>query len=283
MGRLGSALRARVAGGGRAVVPYLMVDRGRRARLPTTVRALATAGATALELGFPFSDPIADGPTLEAAHGRALEHGTDWTDLLGQLRVASRELRTAVMTYANPLWAHGLARSLAELARAGASGLIVPDLSYEEAGPFAAAARRSGLDLVLLAAPSATPGRIAEIAGRSRGFLYLVSRYGTTGARSPAPARELGPLVRAAHRARPGLPVLIGFGVRDAPSTRAALASGADGVVVGSALEEVLARRVRPSAVASWLGRIVRAAEDDGTPPAGRPADKAVARAVGQR
>ncbi len=266
MQRLSAALRDRASDGRRAVVPYLMVDRARRDRLPATLAALGDAGAAALELGFPFSDPIADGPTLELAHGRALEHGTDWSDLRAQLRLASGRFPTAVMTYANPLWARGLDRALGDLATAGASGVIVPDLSYEEAGPWTAAARRAGLALVLLAAPSASPERVAEIARRSRGFLYLVSRYGTTGARRPAPARDLAPLVRAAHRARPDLPVLVGFGVHDGPTARAALASGADGVVVGSALEELIAGGSSPRGLGSWLTRIVRAADGSGTP-----------------
>jgi tryptophan synthase alpha chain len=242
------------------VVPYLMVDRGRRSRLPATARALREAGAAALELGFPFSDPIADGPTLEVAADRALRHGTRWADLLGQLREASRELPTAVMTYANPVWARGLDRAATELRSAGATGLIVPDLSLEETGPWSTAARRAGLSLVLLAAPSSSPRRTEAIARASRGFLYLVSRFGTTGAADPAPARELRPLVGAAHRASPRLPVLVGFGVHDGPSARGALESGADGVVVGSALEREIAGGASPRDAGRWLARIVVAA-----------------------
>jgi len=257
---LDATLRAVRADRRGAVVPYLMVDRGRRTRLRPTVRALRDAGAVALELGFPFSDPIADGPTLEAAADRALRHRTRWADLLGQLREASGELPTAVMTYANPVWARGLDRAAAELRASGATGLIVPDLSLEETGPWAAAARRAGLALVLLAAPSASPGRTAAIARASRGFLYLVSRFGTTGSADPAPARELRPLVGAAHRAAPRLPVLVGFGVHDGPSARAALESGADGVVVGSALEREIAAGASPRDAGRWLARIVAAA-----------------------
>jgi tryptophan synthase alpha chain len=236
-----------------AIVPYLMVDRRRGARLAPTVRALAESGATALELGFPFSDPIADGPTLEAAADRALGHGTRWTDLLAQLRVASRILPTAVMTYANPVWAHGLSRATRELAQAGATGLIVPDLSLEESGPWRAAAVNSGLAPILLAAPSASTARTATIARASRGFLYLVSRFGTTGAGGRASGGELGPLVRAAHRASPRLPVLVGFGVHDRVSAREALRTGADGVVVGSALEQRIDTGAAPAALGRWL------------------------------
>ena len=258
---LARALRAAAHAGRGAVVPYLMVDRARRGRLGPTVAALADAGATALELGFPFSDPIADGPTLEAAADRALTHGTTWADLLGQIASASSRLPTAVMTYANPVWARGLPRAVRELHRAGATGLIVPDLSLEEAAPWRRAARAAGLSLVLLGAPSASPGRIAQIARRSEGFLYLVSRFGTTGRRDPAPSSQLQPLVDASHRAVPELPVLIGFGVHDPASARAAVASGADGVVIGSALEEVVGTGAAPRKIGSWLVPIVRAVQ----------------------
>ncbi len=259
MERLEPALsRARAAGQG-IVVPYLMVDRAREDRLAPTVRALADAGATALELGFPFSDPIADGPVLEAAADRALEHRTRWADLLRAAQRTSRILPTAVMTYANPVWARGLGQATRELRDAGASGLIVPDLSLEEAAPWRRACRDAGIAHVLLAAPAASPARVARIARRSSGFLYLVSRFGTTGTRDPSPAQALGPLVRAAHAAR-DLPVLVGFGVHDRESARTALASGADGVVVGTALQVELDRGATPRAVGRWLAPIVAAA-----------------------
>ncbi len=262
---LADALSAVRAAGRRPAVPYLLVDRARASRLEATVRALAAAGAPALELGFPFSDPIADGPTLAAASGRALAHGTRWSDLLFALRRASRHLPAAVMTYANPVWAHGLEAAARELRAAGASGLIVPDLSLEESGPWRAACRHAGLELVLLAAPSASPERVARIATGSSGFLYLVSRYGTTGAGAPvAPARELASLVAAAHRARPRLPVLIGFGVRNAATAAAATDTGADGIVVGSALQEQIDRRLGPERLRTWFAAIVRGANPAG-------------------
>ncbi|MGA8663627.1 MAG: tryptophan synthase subunit alpha [Thermoplasmata archaeon] len=235
------------------LVPYLLVDRGRRDDLLVTVTALRDGGATALELGFPFSDPIADGPVLEAACGRALRAGTDWDDLVRSVRTAARILPTAVMTYANPVWRHGLAPALSQLRAAGATGLVVPDLSYEESGPWRAAARSCGLDLVLFAAPGSSPDRVERIARHARGFLYLVSRYGTTGGGASRSARELAPLVRAAHRAAPDLAVLVGFGVRDRRTRDLALESGADGVIVGTALEEQLARGRGSRSVRDWM------------------------------
>ncbi|HTS32354.1 MAG TPA: tryptophan synthase subunit alpha [Thermoplasmata archaeon] len=255
--RLGKAL---VRGRGRApyLVPYILVDRARSGRLGATVRALRDGGASAVELGFPFSDPIADGPVLAGASGRALGHGTTWRDLLRGVRTAAPLLPTAVMTYANPVWRRGLDVALEELATAGASGLIVPDLSWEESGPWRAGARRAGLDLVLFAAPGTSLERVGRIAAQARGFLYLVSRYGTTGTGATQSAKELRPLVDAAHRSAPRLSVLVGFGVRDRASRDAALSSGADGVIVGTALEERLAAGVSAAALTRWVAELVR-------------------------
>jgi len=165
-------------------------------------------------------------------------------------------LPTAVMTYANPVWQEGLADGLHDLASAGASGLIVPDLPFEESPPFRTAARAAGLDLVLLAAPGSPRARTRALARASRGFLYLVSRYGTTGSRSGAGAVDLAPIVRTAHEAAPSLPVLVGFGVRDRATAAAALRSGADGVVIGTALEERLDAGTTPDGLRRWLRSI---------------------------
>lgn len=257
--RLADSLRQVRATGAPIVVPYLMVDRERLPGLRTTVGALRDGGAHALELGFPFSDPIADGPVLEAAAGRSLDHGTHWKDLLTACRVASAILPTAVMTYANPVWQEGLRSGLEQLGRAGASGLIVPDLPFEESGPWRSAAQAEGVALVLLSAPGSPEERTRRLARASRGFLYLVARYGTTGAARRDPTVDLGPIVRTAHRAAPELPVLVGFGVRDRETASRALRSGADGVIVGTALEELLVRRPGSSAVSAWVRAIASA------------------------
>jgi tryptophan synthase alpha chain len=250
--RLGDALGA-ARRDGPLLVPYVLVDRRRRARLPKLLAALRAGGASAVELGFPFSDPIADGPVLAAAEGRSLAAGTAWSDLLDQARLAAPVLPTAVMTYANPVYAHGLDEALAELRSAGVTGLIVPDLSLEESGPWRRAASATGIDLALLAAPGVGSGRVVRIARASRGFLYLVSRYGTTGAGAAQGRAELAALVRAARSGHPGLPVLVGFGVRDVHTAAAARATGADGVVVGTALEERLAAGATDAQVARWM------------------------------
>jgi len=257
--RLAESLRVARSTGRPIVVPYLMVDRARTKAIRRTVEALREGGANALELGFPFSDPIADGPVLEEAAGRALRNGTRWRDLVAACRVTSRILPTAVMTYANPVVQEGLGPGLRELSRAGASGLIVPDLSLEESLAFRSAARRAGLALVLLAAPGSDPARVEKIARRSKGFLYLVSRYGTTGATKNNASVDLRSIVRTAHRASPKLPVLVGFGVRDRASAARALSSGADGVIVGTALEELLRRDAGATRISEWVRSIASA------------------------
>jgi len=236
-----------------------MVDAGRRTALLPLVRACRRAGVTGIELGFPFSDPIADGPVLQAAASRALHDGTDWQDLLAALRAASRELPTAVMTYANPVFHHGLQTACNDVARAGGSALIVPDLALEESGPWRSAAHRAGLSLVQMGSPATPVARVRALAEATLGFLYLVSRFGTTGRGRQAPGSELRSLVSAAHVIRPDLPVLIGFGVRTAQDLGPVRATGADGAIVGSAVEEILSRSTAPDRLERFLRPLVRA------------------------
>ncbi len=271
MPRVADALSLARSQGRAALVPYVMVDRARTRRLRSVVEAALEAGASALELGFPFSDPIADGPILQATADRALSNGTDWSDLVESLEIASALLPTAVMSYANPFWRHGLDHSLRSIARAGASGLIVPDLSLEEAPPWIAAAGRHSINLVLLAAPGVSERRTVRLARATRGFLYLVARYGTTGTALSAERIDLTPIVRTAHRAAPRTPVLIGFGIKDPATAAQALAYGADGVIVASALEERFVRAFGAATVRRVLGPIDRTLRARGVSPPSRP------------
>jgi tryptophan synthase alpha chain len=242
-----------------SLLVYLMVDAARRTKLVPLARACREAGVTGIELGFPFSDPIADGPVLQAAALRALENHTTWRDLLEGLRRVSRELPVAVMTYANPVFHHGLAHACREIASAGGSGLIVPDLPFEESGPWRSATHREGLALVQLGSPATPLSRVRVLTRASSGFLYLVSRYGTTGRGRHAPGVELKSLVRAAHAARADLPVLIGFGVRTAEDLAPVLATGADGAIVGTAVEEVLSKSMDPRRLFDFIAPLARA------------------------
>ncbi|MFZ0829612.1 MAG: tryptophan synthase subunit alpha [Thermoplasmata archaeon] len=241
----------------RSLLVYLMVDARRRAALLPLVRACQAAGVSGIELGFPFSDPIADGPVLQAAAARALQSGTGWDDLLRSVQAVSKELPVAVMTYANPVFHHGLAIACRAIAHAGGSGLIVPDLSIEESGPWRVAANQAGLSLVQMGSPATSIPRVRVLAGASSGFLYLVSRFGTTGRGQRVPTNELRARVAAAHSARPELPVLIGFGIRRAADLAPVRATGADGVIVGTAVEEILSRSSDPGLLLRFLRPLV--------------------------
>lgn len=256
---LTEALAENRAAGRRSLLVYLMVDSDRRKALVPLVRACAAAGVTGIELGFPFSDPIADGPVLQAAASRALEHGTTWHDLIQSLRAVSAELPVAVMTYANPVFHRGVTRACQEIAAAGGSALILPDLSLEESSQWRREAHRAGLALVQMGSPATSLPRVRNLAKATSGFLYLVSRFGTTGKGDAVPMSQLRARVGAAHLARPDLPVLIGFGIRKRSDVTPVRATGADGAIVGSAVEEVLVRSTDPRRLVGFLRPIVRA------------------------
>ncbi len=231
MGRLEEALRARRDAGGRAFVPYVTggypgVDAG-------LLRRLEAAGADAIEVGIPFSDPVMDGGVIQEASAEALRRGTRPSDVLAAIRDAAIEVPIAVMTYVNPVHRHGIGRFLDDADAAGVAGLIVPDLPVDESAELEEAAAARGLDAVLLAAPGSTPERLAEIGRRSRGFVYCVAAYGVTGARDhlDAAARDLVDALRP----HTDLPLLLGVGI-GTPEQAAEACTFADGVVVGSAL-----------------------------------------------
>ncbi len=257
--RLAEVLADRRHQGRGSVLMYLMVDSARRGKMRSLARTARGAGVAGLELGFPFSDPIADGPVLQAAAASALAHRTGWGDLLEALATVSEELPTAVMTYANPVYRRGMGRAFREIQRCGGSAIILPDVSYEESGPWRREAERFGLSFVQMASPASSPRRVARLAHACSGFLYLVSRFGTTGRGLLSPLAVLRNRVQASHRARPDLPVLVGFGVRNVEDLAPAIQSGADGVIVGTAVEERLARRPDARGLESLLTSISRA------------------------
>ncbi|MCI4353451.1 MAG: tryptophan synthase subunit alpha [Thermoplasmata archaeon] len=242
-----------------SLLVYLMVDAARRRRLPSLVRGCWEAGVTGIELGFPFSDPIADGPVLQAAASRALGNGTQWSDLLGAIGATADELPVAVMTYANPVLHRGLRHACRAIAAAGGSGLIVPDLALEESAPWVRASRRAGLSLVQMGSPATPASRVRTLARSSSGFLYLVSRFGTTGRGVRAPGSPLRVLIGAAHGVCPELPVLVGFGIRTSADVTPIRRMGADGVVVGTAVEEILSGSTEPARLLRYLRRLSRA------------------------
>ncbi len=210
-------------------------------------KALARAGTDILELGVPFSDPIADGPVLQRAATRALEAGTTLETVFAIARRIREEtdLALVLFSYLNPILRMGTVRVAKAAREAGFDGVLVTDLPPEEAAWAQPHVRKAGLDSVFLVSPTSPPARMAEAAKFSSGFLYVVSRSGTTGARQSLPP-DLAGTVRRARRQAGALPIAIGFGIATPESARRA-ASLADGVVVGSALvraaEEAGARR----------------------------------------
>lgn len=249
MGRLEDALRARRVAGGRAFVPYVTGGYpGVDARL---LRRLAAAGADALEVGIPFSDPVMDGGIIQEASAEALRAGARPTDVLATIGEAAVEIPVAVMTYANPVYRHGIGPFLDAATTVGVAGVIVPDLPVDESTELEEAAGARSVDTVLLAAPGTAAERLGEIGRRSRGFVYCVATYGVTGARGrlALTARTLVDDLRP----HTDLPLLVGVGI-GSPDQAAEACAFADGVVVGSALMTL--------AVAGDLDGVVRLASE---------------------
>lgn len=200
------------------------------------VPELAEAGADVIEIGIPFSDPIADGPTLQAAAGRAIKAGATASGVLRaveQIRAAGCEVPIVLMTYLNPILSPSLSSFCERAAKAGADALLIPDLPLEEAVEVRKYTTAAGLALPLLAAPTTADARLAAIGAAAEGFLYYVSVTGVTGAKAELPADLPAQLDRARRAAR--VPVVVGFGI-STPEQARALATHCDGVVVGSAI-----------------------------------------------
>lgn len=210
------------------------------------LRALEAAGADAVEVGIPFSDPVMDGGVIQEASRRALEAGAHPADVIAMVGEAALSIPVAVMTYVNPVLRRGLDRFLDEARDAGVAGIIVPDVPVDEAFELGAAAGTRGLDVVLLAAPGTAQERLAVIAENAHGFVYCVGTYGVTGARASLSAS--GRQVVEALRPLSDLPLLVGVGIAT-PALAAEACGFADGVIVGSALMERLVAGDRAGSV----------------------------------
>jgi tryptophan synthase alpha chain len=225
---------ARAEGRRAALMPYLMAGFPSLETSAAIAEAYVEGGADLIELGIPFSDPLADGPVIHAAAVEALRGGVDVVSALGVARAVSDRVPVIVMCYANPIFARGLERFVDMLVEVGACGLIVPDLPLEEAPEMLAACDQHGVALVPLVAPTTPPERLSQIGARARGFLYTVSVTGTTGERA-ANAGGL-PEVLARAKSHTDVPVAVGFGIGTPEQAAAAASAGADGVIVGSRL-----------------------------------------------
>jgi tryptophan synthase alpha chain len=221
-------------------------------------QACVQAGADVLELGLPYSDPLADGPVIHDAATRALAAGANVAAVLEVARALSGSVPVVLMCYANMVFAPGVRSFLERLEQSGACGLIVPDLPQGEADEVLAASDERGLALVPLVAPTTTPERLALIGRRARGFLYTVSVVGTTGERSTLGERFADVVARA--RACTEVPVALGFGISTPEQARQAADAGADGVIVGTRLVRAAGEADEPAgAVGSIVGELAAA------------------------
>jgi tryptophan synthase alpha chain len=256
MGPLEAALRSGREAGRKLLVPY--VTGGLVPSWADVVEAVVAAGADAVEVGIPFSDPVMDGPTIQEASARALAAGATPEGILDELGDRRPGAPLAAMTYMNLVERAGYEPFAARLAEAGVAGAILPDLPLDEAGPWAEAAGKVGVETVLLAAPTTPDPRLQAICDASRGFVYGVGLMGVTGERDRLATSAA--LMARRLKAVTDKPVLIGVGV-STPGQARELCAHADGVVVGSALVRVLLDGGGPEEAAAFVGRM-RAALD---------------------
>ena len=236
VGRIRSAIAKRQGDATAAFMPYVLLGYPSRMESAAMVRMLADSGADLFEFGFPFSDPLADGPTIQAATHRVLLNGMttrDCLDIAKELRDAGITQPFCAMSYYNPIFNYGLDRFIEDAAQAGFDGFIIPDLPPDEGEEMEVACRDAGLALIYLLAPSSSRERVELVTEHSTGFIYLVSVLGTTGARASLPS-YLADLV-AQVRANTDTPACVGFGVSNGAQA-AQVASIADGAIVASAL-----------------------------------------------
>ncbi|MYB09503.1 MAG: tryptophan synthase subunit alpha [Acidimicrobiia bacterium] len=247
-----AALRARRSQGGNALVPYLTGGLG---DWQTALAAAADAGADAIEVGIPFSDPVIDGPVIQEANDRALADGVTPLSVLDALGRLDIGVPLAVMTYYNIAFRFGLERFASALAERGVAAAILPDLPLEEAGPWAEAADAAGVETVLLAAPTASDERLARICARTRGFVYGVGLLGVTGVRDELASSAV--VMAGRLKQMTDVPVLVGVGV-GTPEQAEEVCRVADGAVVGSAVVRQMLDG-GPAAVSELVGRFRQA------------------------
>jgi tryptophan synthase alpha chain len=266
MTRIDARFAALKREGRSGLVTFVMAGDPDPATSLAILRALPQAGADVIEVGMPFTDPMADGPAIQAAGLRALRAGQDMATTLALVRdFRAGDVVTPIvlMGYYNPIYIYGVARFLADAKAAGVDGLIVVDLPPEEDTELCLPALRAGLNFIRLATPTTDDRRLPAVLANTSGFVYYVSITGITGAAAPDADRVVEAVTRIKRHT--ALPVAVGFGVRDAASA-AAIARGAEGVVVGSALVEKVrvsldaAGKATPATVAAVIGLVAELA-----------------------
>lgn len=252
--RISTAIRSAASKGDPAIVGFLTAGHPRKDAFRDNLRALS-AGADVIEIGVPFTDPMADGVTVQRSSHVALQQGVSLRWILSELTEMPKvDTPLLLMSYLNPLLAFGLEKLASASARANVAGFIVPDLPFDESDDLRAALDPEGIALVQMVTPVTTPARLAQVCASSQGFVYAVTMTGTTGNNAAVPADVLGYLDRV--RAVSQVPVCAGFGIRGREQVER-LSGHVDGVVIGSALVEVLERNEDPAA---WLATLRRSA-----------------------
>ncbi len=243
------------ARGEAALIGYIMTGEPQLARTVEYIRALEAGGLDVLELGVPFTDPIADGPILQAAHARALRQGVTVHTALSLVRELrkSSELPILLMTYYNPIYRLGEESFARRCSEAGVDGVIIPDLPIEEASSWVNQARKYGLARIFFATPETDNERVKRICEFASGFLYLVSRYGTTGMTETLAPTVLPLLERVRPLVPEDLKLAVGFGLSTRAQIETVVRAGADGVIVGSALAARIAEGASPEALADYV------------------------------
>mmetsp|Transcript_12051 Transcript_12051/g.19444 ORF Transcript_12051/g.19444 Transcript_12051/m.19444 type:complete len:341 (-) Transcript_12051:531-1553(-) len=229
-----------------AFIPFIVAGDPNLDATEKALRILDDAGADIIEVGVPYSDPLADGPTIQAAATRALEGGTTLKKVIAMLKKTSPTIRAPIVlfTYYNPIYQKGFEQFVKEISDAGAKGLLVPDIPLEETGELSDVCKANGVDLVLLSTPTTPLARMKKIADASNGFIYLVSVTGVTGMRSDVASR-VEELVKSLKSVT-DKPVAVGFGISEGAQARQVVKWGADGVIVGSALVKALGESESP-------------------------------------
>lgn len=254
MSRIAARLAALKAEGRKALIPYVTAGDPYADATPEILHALAAGGADVIELGVPFSDPMADGPVIQKASERALARGITLERVLAMVRDFRRDddrTPMVLMGYANPVERYGVDRFVADAAAAGVDGVLVVDYPPEECEAFAAALKAAGLDPIFLLAPTSTEGRMAQVGRIASGYVYYVSLKGVTGAGHLDTEAVAAMMPRI--RAHVPLPLGVGFGIRDA-ATAQAVARVADAVVIGSRLVQILETEPREGVAAAARG-----------------------------
>ena len=252
MSTLHEAFAAAKADGRALLIGYLPAGFPSRGDDVAVIEAMVENGVDAIEIGLPYSDPLMDGAVIQAAVEQALEAGTHTDDVLRTVEAVARTgAPTLVMSYWNPIERYGVDRFATELVAAGGIGVITPDLTPEEAGPWIAATDAAGIDRVFLVAPSSTDARIATVAAASSGFVYAASTMGVTGTRTSVGEAARSLVERT--KARTVLPVAVGVGVSTGAQA-AEVAAYADGVIVGSAFVRAVLDAATPTDAMAAVG-----------------------------